>query len=258
MAEVDEAYEHADQIIKEAHANLNSIVSEEDSKVQIITRLLTECLGWSHADVVCERQHENGYSDYVLKDRGHQAFLVEAKRIGRINLKTDSLTRQYYKLNGPTLRDANTEIRQAANYCNPEGIQLAVLTDGLAWIIFLPHTPNGPYIEKQAIVFPTMEAILSDFVEFFSLLSKTHHRTNTYKLVFDKIHENRLVLTSSLTAAFSGSDIERLPKSALSFDLEKVFSKFFSNMIGENNEDLLVECFVETRESQIADFALEE
>lgn len=257
MTTLDEAQEAALKIVTEAKANLHNIRSEEDAKLQIILRMLVEVLGWQYADISAERQHNNGFSDFILSDRAHRAFLVEAKRIGRINLRTYSDRRQYYKLSGPALSDAQSGILQAASYCSPEGIQLGVLTDGLTWIVFLPHVPNAPFMEKQGIVFPTLDSILADFAEFYALLSKHEHKTNTYKIAFDRLHENRLVLTSKLVAPFSGEEIERVAKSALSFDLETVFSKFFSNMSGDTDPQLAIQCFVETKESRIADFALE-
>ena len=48
-------------IADEALAHHHKIVSEEGTKIKIITRILTECLGWSFADIASETAHENGY-----------------------------------------------------------------------------------------------------------------------------------------------------------------------------------------------------
>ena len=46
-------------------------------------------------------------------------------------------------------------------------------------------------------------------------------------------------------------------KSALAFDLDQVFSSYFSTLEGQGDEDLVINCFVETNESRVADFSLE-
>jgi len=257
VTDIDKSYEVAKVILNEATANLENIRSEEDAKLQVITRLLTEALGWAHADISAERHNENGFSDYIVSDGDHEAFVVEAKKVGIIGVTTQATTKMHYKISGPALRDAYLGIGQAASYAAPLGIQLATLTDGYTWIVFLPYTPGSSYREKQAIVFPGFDAILHDYGAFYELLSKEECRKNTYKLLFDQVHENRLVQTATLVAAFPLSDIIVEQKSALAFDLENVFSSYFSGLAGDDDPDLLINCFVETRESRVADFSLE-
>ena len=257
MNEIDLSFEVAKAIFATAKEIENAIVSEEDAKIQLITRVLTEVLGWAHKDISAERKNQNGYSDYILSDLEIFAFLVEAKRKGIITLSTRTATRQDYKISGPVLKDALGGIEQAASYCAPEGIQLAVLTDGRLWIIFKPFIPGERYKDKQAIVFPTYDSILSDFPTFFELLSKSHYRKNTYKLIFDRIHENRNFVSSLLRSPLESSDLRVGQKSPLAFDLEQVFTHFFSALAGDDDPDLIINCFVETKESRIADFSLE-
>lgn len=257
MAEIDDSYETAKGIFDEAFRDIDNITSEEDAKLKIIVRILTEALGWSFSDISAEHHNENGFSDYILSDGGHNAFVVEAKKVGIIGITTHAATMQKYKISGPALREATRGITQAAAYAFPLGIQLAVLTDGVTWIVFLPYTPGGRYQEKQAIVFPTFDAVLKDFSTFYELLSKAECRKNTYKVIFDNIHENRLVQTESLVPAIPLQEIHVEQKSALAFDLEGVFANFFSNLTGDGDPDLLINCFVETRESRVADFSLE-
>ncbi|MCA0058383.1 MULTISPECIES: hypothetical protein [unclassified Mesorhizobium] len=257
MHTLDASFEVATKILMDAKARLAAIQSEEDAKFQIISRILIEALGWEHEDISNERPNENGYSDYLVSDGDHVAFVVEAKKIGVIEVATQATTKQQYKINGPALKKALTGVSQAASYANPLGIQLAVLTDGYTWIVFLPYIPGASYQDKQAICFPGFDAILKDYAAFYELLSKAGCRKNTYKLVFDKVHENRLVQTDALISPISATEISIEQKSALAFDLERVFSKFFSSLAGDDDPDLLISCFVETRESRVADFSLE-
>lgn len=257
MTSLDNAFEATVAIFESLKGQPDLVVTEEDSKIQIVVRLLTEALGWDHKDLSAERKNDNGYSDFILSDGAHQSFVLEAKKVGRLVLKTQADTQQNYKISGPALANCLQGIAQAASYATPLGIQLAVVTDGYNWIVFLPFVPGSKYQEKQAIVFPGHNAIISDFSKFYELLSKPELRENSYKVIFDQIHENRLIQTNPLRAAFQAPDIKPEQKSPLAFDLEKVFSSFFSSLAGDNDPDLIINCFVETKESRIADFSLE-
>lgn len=255
--DVDSALDEAQVIFADAVERIDQIQTEEDAKLQLITRLLTEALGWAHGDISSEHSNENGFSDYLISDGDRDAFVVEAKKIGAIDISTQSTTKGYYKIAGPVLKNAKVGITQAASYCHPLGIPLAVLTDGIVWVIFLPWISNENYADRQAIVFPGIDAVLQDFSLFYELLSKPHSGLGTFKVVFDSIHENRLVLDRELTSPILASENMIVQKSGLAFDLENVFANFFSNLSGERDPDMLLECFVETRESRIADFSLE-
>lgn len=254
---VDKGYEAAVAVFKEAADRLQEIRSEEDAKVQIITRILIEALGWRHVDIACETHHENGFSDYLVSDGERKAFVVEAKRLGEIVLKTSSKSKGYYKLSGPVLKHAHEGIAQAASYCQPYGIPVSVLTDGINWVIFRPWVSQAYYMDKQAIVFPGHDSIIEDFSLFYELLSKEDCRRSTYQVVFDRIHENRLVLDQALTSPISSSENGIVQKSSLAFDLEQVFSNFFAGLTGDDDPDMIIDCFVETRESRVADFSLD-
>lgn len=75
--------------------------------------------------------------------------------------------------------------------------------------------------------------------------------------MFDQIHNPRILLSRPLIAPFDDTQINRLRKSDIAFDLDVVFDTFFSRMTGDQDPDLIIECFVETKESRIADFSLE-
>ncbi|WP_316230534.1 hypothetical protein [Bradyrhizobium sp. SZCCHNR1051] len=257
MSSIDSAYSRAAAIVAEIEPRLSDVLTEEDAKLQLVTRFLTEVLGWSHSAISAERKNDNGYSDYIVNDAGRPAFLVEAKRIGRLGVLTSAITKQIYRISGPALKQCLDAIEQAASYCAPDGIQLAVVTDGVVWIFFKPFVPGENYKTKEAIVFPTLGSLLSDFSSFFELGSREAHQKAIYKHIFDRIHDRRLLLTLGLHSAYSEADVHPEFKSQLAFDLDKIFNSFFAGLIGDADPNMLVECFVETKESRIADFALE-
>jgi GTPase SAR1 family protein len=162
-----------------------------------------------------------------------------------------------YKISGPALRQCIKGIEQAASYCAPEGIQLGIVTDGTKWIFFKPFVPGENYKSKEAIVFPTLNSIRIDFASFYELASKEGNQKALYKHIFDKIHDHRLLLTLGLHSPYTDADIHPNYKSQIAFDLDHIFNSFFAGLVGDTDPDMLIECFVETKESRIADFALE-
>lgn len=257
MSPVDDAYARAVALVKDVEPRMETIITEEDAKVQLVVRFLTEVLGWDHADLSSERKNDNGFSDFTLSDNGRLAFLVEAKRQGRLEISTSATTKQLYKISGPALKHCLEAIEQAASYCAPEGIQLAAVTDGTKWIFFKPYIPGENYKSKEAIVFPNLQSIIDEFAAFYELASKDGNQNARYKHIFDRIHDPRLLLTVGLHSAFSEFDIHPNHKSQIAFDLDNIFNSFFAGLAGETDPDMLIECFVETKESRIADFALE-
>jgi hypothetical protein len=139
----------------------------------------------------------------------------------------------------------------------PNGLPVTVLTDGLSWIVFKTFVQGENFKSKQAIVFPSLEAIENDFSIFFELLSKSGFGKRLYSLIFDRVHQPRIAISRSLAAAVPESEIRISQKSEIAFALDRIFDNFFSRLTGDQDEDMLIECFVESRESRFADFALE-
>ena len=77
MVGLDSAFEKTKDIVDAAVLNVESIKTEEDAKLQIITRIITEGLKWSLSDIGAEVKHDNGYSDYLLSNDGKPALIIE-------------------------------------------------------------------------------------------------------------------------------------------------------------------------------------
>lgn len=245
------------KIYEDIKDKIEHIKSEEDAKIQLINRILTECLNWRHTDISSENKHDTGYSDYMLLNNQQPVLIIEAKRIGIIDVDiSKKMDMQYLKISGAALKNALPGIEQAASYALPSGLSIAVLTDGVIWIIFKTFIPNENYKLKEAIVFPSLDSILSNYSKFYELLSKNNFNNRVYSIIFDDIHHKRLILAQKLCSPFEDNDIKLQRKSTLAFDLEKVFDNFFDQISGNGDEQLLIECFVESRESRIADFSL--
>jgi GTPase SAR1 family protein len=164
---------------------------------------------------------------------------------------------RYLKLSGSSLKKCLDGVHQATSYCNTNGIVLSVLTDGITWVIFKTFVLGEPFINKEAIVFPSLEAVESDFSLFYELLSRESVNQRLYNAIFDNIHNKRVNLSQEFYTAIPEGEIKLSQKSDIAFDLDKVFERYLSAMAGNDDEELLIECFVESRESRIADFSLE-
>ncbi len=256
MTSLDSSEKKFLKIMSDVNHNITKIQSEEDAKIQIITRILTETLGWMHSDIACETAHDNGFSDYILSTDDHPSFVVEAKKIGILEVETaQKNTVRHLKISGSALKKCETGINQAFSYASPNGIPLSILTDGLCWVIFKTFIPGENFKSKEAIVFPSIEAVEKSFSVFYELLSKEAFNKRLYNTIFDDIHNKRLLLNNELTAPIIGSDIKITRKSDMAYDLERVFSSFFSRL--EGDDEMMMECFVESYESRIADYSLE-
>lgn len=258
MTDLDSSFESIQSIIESAQKDENVILSEEDAKIKIINRMLIESLGWQYEDIETESRHENGFSDYILHHKDNPAILIEAKRSGKVIIKTADRGRvRYLKISGPALASAMPGIDQAFSYAAPNGLNLSVLTDGVCWVFFKNFIPGSNYKDKQAIVFPSFNSVLSDFSVFYELLSKDSFEKKLFNFLFDNIHNNRASLEQNLSPSIPDSSIHITRKAELAFDLDKVFDEFFTRLSDEEDKDLLLECFVESRESKIADYSLE-
>ena len=205
---LDDAYEKARQIVSDATNDMERIKTEKDAKIQIITRFLTECLGWRFQDIGAEVKHANGFSDYLLSDGDQPILLVEAKRLGTIQIAAqEKANLRHLKISGPALKAALPGVDQAQKYAVPNGLTVALLTDGMTWIVFKTFVPGENFTSKEAFVFPTLEAVLSDFAPFLDLLSKDQFRKKTYGPMFDELHNRRLLLQKTLTAPIEEGEI---------------------------------------------------
>lgn len=255
---LDSSFKIAEALCADIEPRLDQIETEQDARVQLINRFLTEVLGWDFADIRTEKYSEAGYADYLISSSGRKRLVIEAKRIGPILINTANRQMATYRVGGPALVAAMPGIRQAASYCLDHGAAYAALTTGVTWIVFLPFPIAGvPFTDGTAFVFPTLESILKNFAVFYDLLSHEGVTQRTYDVHFAKASGLTVEAFEVMTAANKNEYIRLLQPTQLAADLEPVFREFFGNLSGDSDPEMLTECFVETRESRYADASLE-
>jgi hypothetical protein len=174
--------------------------NEATTRLQLIDRILFECLGWSPADCIAEEAHGGEYADYTCS-APRRLLIVEAKREGdyfelhagadRIEYSIPTLTRD-----NPGLRAA---VAQVAGYSQSRGIPFAAVTNGHQMVAFVAIRQDGPPLEGRALVFASLEAMLENFSDFWNALSKAG--------VEEKRLERRLIghLAPEIPPRLSGS-----------------------------------------------------
>ena len=148
--------------------------NEATTRLHLIDEIFFGCLDWNKSDVILEERQDNEYSDYEFK-APRSLLIVEAKKeqlyfeipIGKKRLE--------YSIN--SLISGNTDlkkaIRQAAGYCQSRGVPFCAVTNGHQIVAFLGTREDGiPPIEGKALVFPSFDFMIENFMVLWNALSK--------------------------------------------------------------------------------------
>src|SRR6266699_6224993 len=148
--------------------------NEATTRLQLIDEIFFSCLGWDIGYVVLEEPYGRDYADYTFT-APRRVLIVEAKKEGdyfdvpvgkdRLEYSLSALMREY-----PNLKAA---ITQATNYCQSRGIPFGVVCNGHQIVAFVATRNDGsPPFEGKALVFPSLDFMLSNFRELWQALSK--------------------------------------------------------------------------------------
>ncbi len=120
-------------------------VSEADTRVKLIDRILVDVCGWPESNLKREYHSDSGYSDYILSVHGKPLVTVEAKNEGEAFVLPSGDKMKSLRLNGAILTDTTIKkaIVQVRGYCDDLGIRYAIATNGYSWIIFRAINVDG-------------------------------------------------------------------------------------------------------------------
>lgn len=258
IAPMDYARLAFDGIFQELDEAVKGVITEEDAKIKIINKVIMDVLGWGVDEVSAERQHVTGFSDYLIGKPTEPLFVVEAKRQGILTVdlaRRDKM--RHLTLTNTALKQCKEGVAQAHSYAAEEGLPFAVLTDGEVWIVFKTFIANKPYRSVPSFIFPSLTAVKNDFHIFYELLSAKSCEQRLYALRFDEIHNEAANVEAARYFPLSDSDVHLTAKTDFSFEIDRILGTFFDKLRGDSDPDLLLNCFVESRESRYADFSLE-
>lgn len=260
MEPIDAAADKLAELSAQIDMYKNTILTEADTRLKVIDPILTDVLGWPLQDIFAEELAGGGFVDYKLSINGYARFILEAKRDSRSLGLANRTAGRAYRINGPvfTSEAVKEGIGQAISYCGQKNSELACVTNGYEWVVFRGSRlgDGKDTLSGMAYVFTSLEDIREKFKLFYDLLSYEAVQEFRYRSYFQEV-EGRLIRTHIFQRALRTSDSRRvLDHDKLSSDLERVMTSFFRRLSGDDDPDLLANCFVITKESQIADLRL--
>lgn len=238
--------------------------TEADTRLKLIDPILMDVLGWLPAQVHCEVTEAGGRLDYLLSTAAGGA-VIEAKRPASIFNFENERQKIAYSLSGPILKSGNvaSAIEQVKAYALGRGVDLAAVTNGFQWVVFLASRRDGVRPDSGfGFIFRSIEDLLNpeSFLQFYALLSKPAIQSQTFRAQFSKA-EGRLrvpapVQAKRVVTSRKGGDLQPR-KNEISKALDPLIRELFLTLTPEREAEIVRECFVETRESVAADDVLQ-
>jgi energy-coupling factor transporter ATP-binding protein EcfA2 len=221
-------------------------VSETDTRIKLIDRILKEVCFWPESQVSREDHVDSGRTDYQLLVRGAPHLVVEAKREGESFILPLGAAYRSPKLNGilSTSTNVNLAIDQVRKYCDDAGIRFAIATNGYSWIIFRAIRDDMPWKNGRAHIFPSLEYIQEHFIDFWNLLSYDAICTGSLDVEFGRSPASSRNLYRVIDHLFN-ADLP-LQRNRLNFQLQPLVKAVFEDITAQGDIDLLQSCYVHT------------
>jgi hypothetical protein len=146
--------------------------NEATTRLQLVDRLLFDCLGWSKDAAELEDHVEGEYADYVL-DSSARRLVVEAKREGAWFKLPQGLPRiskleALYGLAGTVSR----ALEQVELYAQRRGTPYAAICNGHQLVAFVGSRSDGVSPRQgRALVFGTPQDFVDGFADLWETLS---------------------------------------------------------------------------------------
>ncbi len=196
--------------------------------------------------------------DYKFSIDESARLIVEAKKLA-LSFGLEGRTGgRAYKLNGPILSAKPLPfggIMQAINYCGSKNAELACVTNGKEWVIFRGSRlgDGKDTLSGMAFVFPSLDSIRTNFKIFYDLLGRERVEGHVYRALFQEAEGQPIRATAFSRTIKPVDGFRLLEKSPLAQDIDRVMSAFFRNISGDDDPEMLADCFVTTKESHMAD-----
>ncbi|MFZ1296666.1 MAG: hypothetical protein WAT16_01380, partial [Saprospiraceae bacterium] len=257
MELIDNAFKQLEKVIEEIKTYDNSIFSEQDSRIKIIDRILIEVLGYRFEDILTEARAGIGFLDYKIIIDNLPKLAIEAKKDGLDFNIDQSYSGRAFNLNGPVFKDKTVQegLDQSIYYSAHNGIELSCLTNGRTWIVFRSNRlgDGKQVLDGKGFVFSTLESVQHEFKLFYELLSPEGISDLRFRALFQEVEGAEIRKKDFAKSIKDEYSLKVIPKKQHALDFDRVMNEFFSKLTGDSDPDLLKECFVETKESKVAD-----
>lgn len=177
-------YDVAFERIRELAADIDGAQkdrNEATTRLQLIDRLVFDCLGWNRQEALLEGHEDGEFADYVLDSSAHM-LVVEAKREGdwfELPSKLARVTRlqALYALGGRVAK----ALDQVARYAQSRGTPYAAICNGHQLVAFVASRQDGVSPRTgRALVFDSPQDLVDGFADLWETL--TPHGTATRRL----------------------------------------------------------------------------
>lgn len=257
MEAIDHAFDVFSNLKEEINDYKDTIFTEQETRIKIIDRILIEVLNWPYEEIRAEEHTGSGYLDYKLSHNGFSRIILEAKRDGSKLDISDLTGGRGYKISGPTLRSKILQegIEQAINYCGHKNAELACVTNGNEWLVFRGNRlgDGRDTCDGMGIVFPSLDDITSNFLIFYNLLAYESVQQFKFRAVFQEA-EGRPIRHAGFSQFIRNPEsLEIIPQTQFASDVDRIMTSFFRRLSGDEDPDMILQCFVETTQSKSAD-----
>jgi hypothetical protein len=147
--------------------------NEAETRLQLIDRLLFDCLGWSRELAGLEGPQDLEYADYVL-DKKARRLIVEAKREGTtfelpLGLERVAKLTALHALGGAV----DAALKQVQTYAQRRGTPYAAICNGHQLVAFIASRADGvPPRDGKALVFASPEELVDGFQMLWETLTE--------------------------------------------------------------------------------------
>ncbi|MGO9017029.1 MAG: ATP-binding protein [Syntrophobacteraceae bacterium] len=254
---IDAASKHFKEFLPKLKEYVHTICSEQDTRLKIIDPIFTSILQWHYANISTEEYTGEGFVDYKFSVNGLARMIVEAKK-DSVSLGLANRSGRTYKLSGPILSlqpQPRSGINQAVRYCGAKNAELACVTNGNEWIIFRGSRlgDGRDTLDGMAFIFVSLDDVSENFKLFYDLMSYQSVESFMFRSYFQEAEGQPIRAKAFSRTLKPVSGYRLIQRSGLSVDLDRVMTTFFRRISGDDEPDMLAECFVVTKESQIAD-----
>jgi GTPase SAR1 family protein len=158
----------------EKNLNYDEVRNEDTTRFHLIDTILIDCLAWDKSDIKTEVSYDGQYCDYIF-NTVRNIMILEAKKEGDyfdlpVGYKAGIRSIKVLCKENANLKKA---IEQVLDYSLKRGVPYSIVSNGHQFVAFIAARNDGvPPLDGKAIVFPSLEYIKDNFLEFWNSLSK--------------------------------------------------------------------------------------
>lgn len=218
-------------------------VSEADTRVKLIDRVLVQVCAWPEDAITREENVESGFIDYSLSVQNRRYVAVEAKKEG-VAFTFPAASSKVLKISGTLATDKaiNNAVMQVRGYCDDAGIRYAIATNGYSWLVFRAIREDMPWREGYARIFPSLEYIEKNFTDFWNLLSFESIQRGSLDEEFGVSRQVPRRL-ERVTQRLFNADLP-LQRNRLHTQLHPIIQAIFEDIASQNRVEILQSCYV--------------